>query len=94
MIKRIEIDGYRLLDGFKAEFRDLTVVVGANAVGKSTLLDCMQCLAHCTELPLNTAIRLHGGIYSILSASRNDPKLRIRIDFDAPNDYRESQYEN
>ncbi len=41
MITRIETEGYRLLDGFSADFRPLTVVIGANAVGKSTLVDCL-----------------------------------------------------
>ena len=42
MITQIEIGGYRLLDEFKADFKPLTVVLGANAVGKSTLIDCLQ----------------------------------------------------
>ena len=34
MITQIEIGGYRLLDEFKADLEPLTVVIGANAVGK------------------------------------------------------------
>jgi len=45
MITKIEIQGYRLLNGFMADFQPLTVVIGANAVGKSTLLDCLQMIA-------------------------------------------------
>lgn len=42
MITKIEVRGYRLLNGFMADFQPLTVVIVANAVGKSTLLDCLQ----------------------------------------------------
>lgn len=85
MIKRIEIDGYRLLDKFTADLRPLTVVIGANAVGKSTLLDCLQCIAQCAEFPLNTAIGVHGGITSLLNASLGEnKKLAWQITFGKP----------
>lgn len=49
MITKIEVQGYRLLNGFMADFYPLTVVIGANAVGKSTLLDCLQIIARHTS---------------------------------------------
>jgi len=68
MINSIEINGYRLLNDFSADFGNLTVVIGANSVGKSTLLDCLQCISQCVEFPLNSALALHWGIISLLSA--------------------------
>ena len=35
MIEHIEVDGFRLLSEFKADFRSLNVVIGANATGVS-----------------------------------------------------------
>ena len=61
MITQIEVGGYRLLNEFKADFKPLTVVIGANAVGKSTLIDCLQLIAECCEYPLNTAMGWHHG---------------------------------
>lgn len=84
MIKRIEVDGYRLLDGFVADFRPLTVVIGANAVGKSTLLDCLQCIAECAEHPLNKVLGWHWGTNSLLNTAKNDRKLRWQITFETP----------
>ena len=84
MIKQIEIEGYRLLDGFKADLRPLTVVIGANAVGKSTLLDCLQCIAQCAEFPLNTAIGWHWGMNSLLSAVKGERKMSWHITFSKP----------
>ena len=60
MISQIEIEGYRLLDEFEADLTQLTVVIGANAVGKSTLIDCLQLIAQCSALPVNTVMGLHG----------------------------------
>ena len=84
MIAQIGIEGYRLLDEFKADFTPLTVVIGANAVGKSTLIDCLQLIAECCEVPLNTAIGLHFGAASILTSHQEKKKLTWKITFGNP----------
>jgi energy-coupling factor transporter ATP-binding protein EcfA2 len=84
MIQNIEIDGYRLLDGFVADFRPLNIVIGANSVGKSTLLDCLQCIAECTGAPLNTVIGRHWGMSSLLNASGGRAKVSWKIRFQKP----------
>ncbi|MCK4658412.1 MAG: AAA family ATPase [Phycisphaerae bacterium] len=71
MIHSIEIRGYRLLESFKADLNQLTVVIGANATGKSTLLDCFQMIAQCAEFPLGQVVDWHGGMFSIPNASSN-----------------------
>ena len=81
MITEIEIGGYRLLDDFKADFKPLTVVIGANAVGKSTLIDCLQLIAECCEVPLNTAIGWHYGAASMLSANDVSKQISWSITF-------------
>ena len=84
MITQIEIGGYRLLDEFKADFKPLTVVIGANAVGKSTLIDCLQLIAECCEHPLNTAMGWHHGAASLLTAENGDGQLGWSISFRKP----------
>ena len=49
MIDTIEIDGFRLLNSFKADLKPLTVIIGANATGKSSLIDCLQLISWCCE---------------------------------------------
>ena len=39
MLTRIEIDGFKNLLGFSAEFGPFTFIAGPNAVGKSNLFD-------------------------------------------------------
>lgn len=84
MIQRIEVDGYRLLDGFAADLKPLTVIIGANAVGKSTLLDCLQCVAQCADGSLNTVIGWHWGMTSLLNAGGEKQKLSWRVTFHKP----------
>ena len=84
MITQIEIGGYRLLDEFEADFNPLTVVIGANAVGKSTLIDCLQLIGECCEYPLNTAIGRHHGAASLLSSGDENRQLTWKITFHKP----------
>ena len=42
-IKKLEIDGFRCLCGLNISFEDdLTVLVGENDAGKSSLVDCLK----------------------------------------------------
>ena len=84
MISQIELGGYRLLDEFEADLTQLTVVIGANAVGKSTLINCLQLIADCSAVPVNTAMGWHGGASSLLTVGNGDRQLSWRITFHQP----------
>lgn len=86
MIHSVEIQGYRLLDDFKADLGSLTVVIGANATGKSTLLECLKLVSQCAEFPLGEVNDWHGGLMSILNASSPIFQLGWRITFTKPKD--------
>ena len=51
-IQRLEIIGYRPFDKFTAKLGDLTVIIGANATGKSSLFDFLRFLAFAVSSPL------------------------------------------
>ena len=84
MITQIEVGGYRLLDDFKADLEPLTVVIGANAVGKSTLIDCLQLIGESCEFPLNTAMGWHWGATSLLTAENGNGQLAWSVTFRKP----------
>jgi len=84
MIKSIEIEGYRILDGFRADLGQLTVVIGANATGKSTLLDCLQFISSCARFPLNEAVKLEGSLGSVLNATKKTERLSWKLTFRRP----------
>ncbi|MFA4885518.1 MAG: AAA family ATPase [Desulfotomaculaceae bacterium] len=49
MLKSLEIDNFKSLCKFKIEFSPLTVLIGNNAVGKSSVLHAIGFLAHFAE---------------------------------------------
>ena len=49
MIKSIYIDNFKALNDFKMEFQPLTLLIGANSVGKSTVLQALELLAYFTK---------------------------------------------
>jgi predicted ATPase len=51
-IKSIEISGYRPFDGFSATPDSLTVIIGANASGKSSLFDFLRFASFAASNPL------------------------------------------
>lgn len=79
MITKIEVDGYRLLRDFQADLGDLTVVVGRNATGKSSLLDFLRFLSQVADRPVNSALRERGGMASVLSAVSESSAVRWRV---------------
>ncbi len=55
-VRTIEINGYRPFSGFSASLGDLTVIIGANAAGKSSLCDFLRFVAHVAQAPIPTEI--------------------------------------
>lgn len=51
-IERIEISGYRPFASFSASLGPITVIIGANATGKSSLFDALRLLSYAVENPL------------------------------------------
>jgi len=61
MITKIEINGFKTFHDFKMEFSPLTVIIGANAAGKSNLFDAMLLLSRLAETDLKTAFKQQRG---------------------------------
>lgn len=87
MIQRIHFDGYRLLDGFDADLGQLTVVIGANATGKSTLLDALSLVTHAMDASVEDAIAFRGGMWSIPNAGRECNEIGWELTFCKPADH-------
>jgi predicted ATP-dependent endonuclease of OLD family len=49
MIKKIKLENYRCFDKHEVEFSDLSVVVGKNNAGKSTLIEALRLIALVTN---------------------------------------------
>jgi len=68
----IRIDGFRRLCGIELPLKPLNVVIGANGVGKTSLLDVFDVLAASAEGDLSQAINDRAGISSILTRTTNN----------------------
>lgn len=89
MIQRLRFDGYRLLDGFDADLGALTVVIGANACGKSTLLDALSLVTHGVDLTIDDVIAYRGGMWSIPNSGRQCDEIGWRLEFSKPRVHRQ-----
>jgi predicted ATPase len=61
MITKIEINGFKTFHDFKMEFSPLTVIIGANASGKSNLFDALMLLSRLAETDLKKAFNEQRG---------------------------------
>jgi predicted ATPase len=80
-LRRIEIYGYRPFRDFEAELGDLTVIIGANAAGKSALLDFLRFLREATHEPLPPEIDRQSIGKSLFHAGQR-PRLGCTLSVD------------
>jgi predicted ATPase len=67
-LSHIQIKGYRRLKALDLPLESFNVLIGANGVGKSSILEVMDLLAASAEGTLETTISQAGGISSLLTA--------------------------
>lgn len=89
-ILEFRVEGYRSIRDVRLELNQITVVKGANGVGKSNLYNGLCLLAKAASGEFAASIAADGGMPSILwagppkkSASRKEPKrmkLELRLD--------------
>lgn len=82
--KQIKIDGFRRLYDVSLELRELCVLIGANGVGKTSLLDIFGLLAASAEGRLGERISELGGLSSILTLERSK-QLSLELSMTVPN---------
>ncbi|WP_341730346.1 AAA family ATPase [Microcoleus sp. EPA2] len=70
--ERLKIDGFRRLFSAEVEMRPLTVMIGANGVGKSSFLEIFSLLAASAKGQLQSKISELGGLSQIVTVDRAD----------------------
>lgn len=74
MLQRLRVKNFKLLREVDIEFSyPLTVLIGPNAGGKSTVLEVIEFLRKCADRGLQEAVRRHGGAATIRSIGTNEP---------------------
>ena len=86
----LQVSGYRRLHDLDLPLRPLNVLIGANGVGKTSILEVMSFLAASADGRLQDMVSEGGGIVSLVTHDRKEPlcmKLTMPMDKAAPIDY-------
>ncbi len=82
-LEHISIHGYRRLLSLDLEMRPLAVMIGANSVGKTSLLEVFSLLAASAKGQLASKISEYGGLSEILTRDKAQ-KLEIKLRMSVP----------
>lgn len=91
MIRRIQARNYRCLRSVDIALNPFQVLVGANATGKSALLDAIAFLGDMVRDGLDPAVARRAGSFRDLvwGQPEIDPSLELSIEVDIPDEHRE-----
>ena len=81
----LKVAGFRRLLNVDLELRPLTVLIGANGVGKSSLLDALSILASSARGNLKSAVSEMGGLAAMVTYDRAG-EVQFGISATVPND--------
>ncbi|MDO9508841.1 MAG: AAA family ATPase [Thermovirgaceae bacterium] len=90
-INRIRISGFRRLQEMDLPMKTFMVLIGANGVGKTTLLDAFSMLSASASGKLNSTLSGFGGIGNLLTRGRCS-EISFFVDMDIPG-HRPLEYE-
>ena len=82
-INRIKIAGFRRLHNIDIPVRSFMVLIGANGVGKTSLLDSFTLLSASASGNLNNTLSRFGGITNLLTRGKSE-ELFFLVDMDVP----------
>ena len=81
MLKKLTIENYRGYEHHEIDFRDLTIIVGKNNAGKSTLIEALRLLSLVTNKYENAPFREVPSWLEIAKRNRGISPSLARIDF-------------
>jgi predicted ATPase len=83
-ISRLKIDGFRRLHAIDLPIRPLMVLIGANGVGKTSLLDALSLLSASAAGGLSAKLSEFGGLPSIATRSIDAKHVSLSVDMEVP----------
>ena len=87
LIKKLKVSNFKSFKDVEIEFRDFDVIIGANASGKSNLIQIFSFLRDIQTSGLNDAISLQGGIQFLRNVILGDSEnISFEITMNAPDD--------
>ena len=89
-LNQLHISGFRRLNDINLELRPMMVMIGANGVGKTSILDAVSLLSASASGNLNTGLSALGGIASVLTRGIADElafEISMEVSGHKPLDY-------
>lgn len=83
-INRLKVAGFRRLYRVDLPVKRLMVLIGANGVGKTSLLDAFSLLSASAAGGLNSTLSGLGGVTSLLTRSQGADAVSLQVDMDVP----------
>jgi len=80
--RRLKVEGYRRLRAVDLPLRPLNVLIGANGVGKTSVLEVLRLLAQSADGKLQATLSALGGLPSLLTARDDVRALSLMVAFD------------
>lgn len=81
MITRIEVKNFRSFDHFAMELRELNLLIGANASGKSNFIEVFKFIRDFVDTDLKNAVSLQGGEKYFKNFNKKDDESFFKIEF-------------
>ncbi len=89
--QEISIKGFRRLADVQLQLRPLSVLIGANGIGKTSLLDVFSLLASSAQGSLNAALSELGGLSTLITCDRTE-ELALGISMEIEKDAQMQRY--
>ena len=87
LIKRLEVRNFKSIKEANIEFTPLAMLVGANASGKSNLINVFRFISNIATHGIDNAIALQGGMPYLANASlEKGTPIEIGFDIDCSNE--------
>jgi len=86
MIKELELHNFKTFDDLHVEFRPFNVVIGANASGKSSLVEVFRFLRNISAYGFRDALSMQGGVgyvRNMAAPSQTETSIRVISDTQA-----------
>ncbi|MFA7077861.1 MAG: AAA family ATPase [Syntrophomonas sp.] len=82
MIKSLYIDNFKALNNFRIEMNPLTVLIGANGSGKTSVLQALDLIANFTKMDIDAYLdKRNWAAYDLKSKTNNNKHMVFRILF-------------
>ena len=84
--ERLQVKGYRRLKDLNLPLRSFNVLIGANGVGKTSILEVVDLLASSAEGTLENTLSQAGGISSLLTLDGKTDSMRLSLQMPTPDE--------